>query len=584
MLGLLVWTAAAPSSCTVVDLQSGWGFQCVRMEQQMLGPLRCWGKSDFGQGGYGDYENRGDTPADMGIGLPAIPISVTAFGFGKCFMCGQVNATAVQCWGANDYGQLGTGDTVGRSDMTALPTVPLPSVCTVLRLGIYNIHACILCDDQRTLYCWGGNSFGQLGAGDTAPRGNVAGWTSSWTPVDLGGITVVKLLSQPAAWHTCVVTDGGQLICWGRNEDGQLGIGTAGHIGDGPGEMGSNLVPVNFGAHSPSVITMGAFHTCALYDVSNLVECWGNNGYGQAGVDSNTAKAAPDGNMVILSNSLAGETPSTVAAGNVFSCAVSTTGMKLSCWGGNMDAQLGLGDLVNRGTGEAGYLMSSLPPISFGSGGTSPKIIKLSPGSLHTCVLVEPAAGALYEVYCWGKNFQGGLGLGHTTNPVGGQAGDMAALLPIDLSCPTPTSSPSNTPSSSPSPNPSVSPPTQSPTLSPTLAPSSPPLTPSVSPSMHPTITPTLAPSSPPLTPSVSPSMHPTVTPSTSPTVTPTTSTPSNPPSRAPSRTPTRPPSLPPTTSPTPSPSSRPSASPTRGPSASPSSSSPTASPTPSPS
>jgi alpha-tubulin suppressor-like RCC1 family protein len=167
---------------------------------------------------------------------------------------------------------------------------------------------------------------------------------------------------------TCALLDNGQVKCWGANDMGQIGSGGTGNIGDQPGEMGDALAPVELGAGrtARSLSTVGYRHVCALLD---------------------------DGT--------------------------------LKCWGNNLDGQLGLGDIVNRGD-QSGQMGDNLPVAELGTNQTA---LMVGTGAFQTCALL---ANGL--VKCWGA---GGLGLGDITSDKiarGDQPGEMGDALPfVDL-------------------------------------------------------------------------------------------------------------------------------------------------------
>jgi alpha-tubulin suppressor-like RCC1 family protein len=85
-------------------------------------------------------------------------------------------------------------------------------------------------------------------------------------------------------YHTCVLLTNGQVKCWGRNDDGQLGLGDTIDRGDGPGEMGANLPFVDLGPGALVLeVDAGYYHTCALL-TDGAVTCWGDNFYSQLGL------------------------------------------------------------------------------------------------------------------------------------------------------------------------------------------------------------------------------------------------------------------------------------------------------------
>ena len=95
--------------------------------------------------------------------------------------------------------------------------------------------------------CWGGNDRGQLGLGDTDHRGDAPFEMGDNLPfVDLGpGAEAAWLATQEN--HTCALLVDGRLKCWGANDDGQLGVGDTADRGDEAGEMGDALPAVDLG-------------------------------------------------------------------------------------------------------------------------------------------------------------------------------------------------------------------------------------------------------------------------------------------------------------------------------------------------
>ena len=97
--------------------------------------------------------------------------------------------------------------------------------------------------------CWGYNNYGQLGLGDSSNRGDGPGEMGDNLPVvDLGTGRTAKMIGASAGGaHVCAVLDDDSVKCWGRNDYGQLGLGDTSNHGDGPGEMGVNLPVVDLG-------------------------------------------------------------------------------------------------------------------------------------------------------------------------------------------------------------------------------------------------------------------------------------------------------------------------------------------------
>lgn len=185
-------------------------------------------------------------------------------------------------------------------------------------------------------------------------------------------------------YYTCVLRLDGDVLCWGANDAGQLGINTARHT------PMPTVVPL-----PPIVqITAGATHACAIDEDAGL-RCWGDNSNGQLGTGDDTDRTTPA--MVV-----GPETWLQVSAGENFTCAVST-GNEVFCWGEANDGQLGTG------TGGPDRTTPQLVPTLSG------ELVEVRAGPETACA--RTAVGA---VFCWGDNDDGGAGpsgLGSTVMP-----------------------------------------------------------------------------------------------------------------------------------------------------------------------
>jgi alpha-tubulin suppressor-like RCC1 family protein len=282
--------------------------------------------------------------------------------------------------------------------------------------------------DNGSVKCWGNNDFGALGLGDTSHRGDQAGEMGDNLPaVNLGtGRTATALAG--GNYHTCALLDNGSVKCWGANSAGQLGLGDINHRGDGPGEMGDNLPTVSLGTgRTASAIDAGYFHTCALLD-NGSIKCWGENSAGQLGLGDTSNRGDGPGEMgdnlptVSLGT---GRTATAIATAASSTCAL-LDNATVKCWGGNSYGQLGQGDTNNRGD-QPGEMGDNLPPVNLGTGRTV-TIIASNAGNAHYCAKLDNAS-----IKCWGSAGTAELGLGDI-NHRGDQPGEMGDNLPaVDL-------------------------------------------------------------------------------------------------------------------------------------------------------
>ncbi|NDF24359.1 MAG: hypothetical protein EB148_07770, partial [Actinobacteria bacterium] len=267
--------------------------------------VKCWGKNDVGQLGYGDTSNRGDAANEMGSNLPAVqfPAGRTARNIvaGANHTCALLDDASVICWGANDYGQLGQdsttsiGDGVGAS-VASTPSINLGTGRTALALAAGDAHTCAILDNY-TVKCWGDGSQGRLGLGSTDFVGDGSALSVADAPsVDLGAGRTAIAISAGSS-HTCVVLDNATTKCWGEGTDGRLGYGSQNSLGDSPGEMGDALQAVSLGAgRTVLAISAGTLHTCAVLDNATL-KCWGSGASGRRGSDSTASAGRTAGTM-----------------------------------------------------------------------------------------------------------------------------------------------------------------------------------------------------------------------------------------------------------------------------------------------
>lgn len=343
----------------------------------------------------------------------------------------------IKCWGWNSLGALGLGHTLHRGGSPShmgnnLPFLQLGTGVTFAGVSNGLENGCALSDDGK-VKCWGRNNNGQSGQGNTTVYGdsfNEVGDTLNF--IDLGtGVVVNKVSSR--GWRHCASTTTGQIKCWGRNSGGDLGLGDTNTRGDNPGEMGDNLPFLSFGTgRTVKDFCVGAVHSCAILDNDRL-KCWGANYYSDGGDNDGMNGSGVNGPAGNLGNSPGemgdalpyvdlgtGRTVKQVSCGAYHTCAVLDNDL-LKCWGENKYGQLGHGNTVDRGD-NAGEMGDSLPYTDLGTGKT---IKKLSAGIWHSCAILNDDT-----VKCWGDNQNGGLGVGSTQRK-GDGPGEMGDNLPV---------------------------------------------------------------------------------------------------------------------------------------------------------
>ena len=382
---LLVVAGLSVSALSVGDYAFG---VCALLNNQRI---KCWGSDPSGNLGYGDTLNRGTAASQMSsyLGYVRIGASESTLEVGanttsqsQETSCALSTNGSVYCWGENSLGQLGLGDTVSRTSPSSAVSLGTGRIATAIAVG--EVFVCALRDDAQ-VSCWGGNPSGQLGLGDLASRSLPAGST-----VALGSGRTAQAVAAGGSF-ACALLDTRQVVCWGQNASGQLGLGDT-------IQRTAPTGAVNLGAgRSASRISLGARATCAVLDNGKGV-CWGQNNFGQLGQGDATDRSNP-GILPALALG-AGRAAVELNTADSSTCAILDTG-SVKCWGYNGYGSLGYGDILSR----------SSPPgaaVSLGSGRTASQ---LAGGARRTCALLDTQ-----QVACWGYNAAGALGQGDTVD------------------------------------------------------------------------------------------------------------------------------------------------------------------------
>jgi len=195
---------AVSGGLTFASLSAGQAHTCGLTTS---GAAYCWGYNGFGQLGDGSTTDSPHVPVAVTGGLTFASLSGGAGGF---HTCGLTTSGAAYCWGFNSYGQIGDGST----NWSHVP-VAVSGGLTFASLSAGGSLTCGV-TTSGAAYCWGSNFYGELGDGSTS---------DSDAPVAVtGGLTFASL--RAGGSHACGVTTSGAAYCWGFNESGALGNGT----------------------------------------------------------------------------------------------------------------------------------------------------------------------------------------------------------------------------------------------------------------------------------------------------------------------------------------------------------------------
>ena len=328
--------------------------------------------------------------------------------------CALVGDKTARCWGEAGKGRLGIGAASGKMGPVA------PKLTGIDKIAVGGQHTCAIA--RGKLYCWGANDEGQVTGNPGSPV---------LEPTLIGVALEPVAAIAPGVAHTCAASASGDVQCWGRNAEKQLGqdharpragfatvaAGPAAHLcsglyhacaasadkvlcwgdrsrvelADNVADAGGGPLPPRFGfiavGDSPYVentqaLVCGARHTCALVAKDSAVVCWGANDEGQLGSGSTSATTHAVRSSKLYSSS-------TVSVGDGNTCVVH--GGALRCVGRNDRGQLG----------SVGASSTSLVTAFEGAA-------LLGGARNHACAT---QAGRLM---CWGANDNGQLGPGST--------------------------------------------------------------------------------------------------------------------------------------------------------------------------
>eukprot|EP01083_Nonionella_stella_P173427 598183_1 len=454
--------------CSALDVSAG-GFHTCALSSQFH-TVKCFGWNNYGQLGLEDTNDRGDEAGEMGEDLPTIDLGsnfdVVQIAVGSHHSCALSTTGKVKCFGRNNFGQLGLGDTLDRgnkiNDMgDKLPEVDLGTDFIATQIAAGCCHNCAL-SQSNTVKCWGFSNSGGLGLGDQNNRGDQANEMGNYLPeVDLGAsFQPVAIIA--GGTRTCALSSSNTMKCFGWNNYGQLGYGDTNNRGDGAGEMGDKLPEIDLGtSFYPEQIALGNFHTCAVHNCA--VKCFGRGDFGSLGYGDTNDKGYQANEMgdnlaeVDLGSNIC---ITQIVAGTAHNCVISSAN-KVKCFGYNHAGELGYGDTNTRGD-EANEMGDYLPDVDLGSNFNP---VQIALGYHHNCAL-----STTNTVKCFGYNGYGQLGLGDINNR-GDEANEMGENLPeIDIGIGFATRHPTNAPSAPPTSAPSTAP-TSPPSTAPTSAP-----------------------------------------------------------------------------------------------------------------
>jgi alpha-tubulin suppressor-like RCC1 family protein len=294
---------------TAVQVSAGGDHACAVLS---TGHIDCWGRNEEGQLGDGTTTNS-DTPVEVqGISNAT---AVAAADEGDT--CALLASGHLECWGRNEWGQLGNEHFNERPNETP---VEVANTGNATGVGASGSNTCAALSTGQ-VDCWGENSEGQVGNGEFFE--GFEGEPRWEFPVEVLNISDGTQVGVGTARFACAVRSGGGVGCWGSDQDGQLGDGNF-ERQDTPAEVQ--------GISTANQLSTGGTHACALL-ADDHVDCWGDGGLGNP-----TAHGKQNTPVEVRGVSNATE----ISAGGADTCALLPS-HQIDCWGANANGQLGNG-------------------------------------------------------------------------------------------------------------------------------------------------------------------------------------------------------------------------------------------------
>jgi alpha-tubulin suppressor-like RCC1 family protein len=227
------------------------------------GAVYCWGSNHRGQLGNGAGANGVESRTPVQVTGITNATGVAMAGFGGCALFGTTASPGgASCWGYNQHGQLGNGNTTQSLVPVAVSGVSDAVALDIGGRGARNGLGCVV-RSGGSVSCWGDGRHSKINGVNT---------NAISTPVAIAGIANATAVTV-GAQHMCALINDGTVRCWGRGQLGQLGNGAS------PDFSGQVTVT---GLSGVTQISAGGGSTCARLS-SGQVHCWGANEYGQLG-------------------------------------------------------------------------------------------------------------------------------------------------------------------------------------------------------------------------------------------------------------------------------------------------------------
>ncbi len=325
------------------------------------GDLYCWGSNSHGQVGNGTTKIQ-TTPVKVLSNVKSVSCSAE-------FMSAITENGDLYCWGYNGDGQIGNGTTEDQTTpVKVLSDVESVFYSVIHDDGGYSVSAITTNGD---LYCWGDNSYGQIGNNGNTKKQTI--------PVQVLSNVKSVYYSYSDYCSVSAITTDGDLYCWGNNNYGQAGNGTT----------ENQTVPVKVLSNVKSVSYSNSIYytsVSAIMENGDLY-CWGHNGYGEVGNGITADQTIP---VKVLSGVKSVCYSACFVSNPFISVSAITENGDLYCWGINFSGQIENWRVPMK-------VLSDVKSVSYSYCGDS------------VSAITENG-----DLYCWGNNDDGQIGNGTT--------------------------------------------------------------------------------------------------------------------------------------------------------------------------